>query len=49
MTLDKASFYTHVRTKLGRLSALQVEGFEAVLAAIDDAPLSHQAYMMATT
>jgi putative chitinase len=48
MTLDKAAFYTHLRAKLGRLSVLQVEGFESILAAIDDAPLSHQAYMLAT-
>lgn len=48
MTLDRAKFFAQVRLKLGRLSQLQVEGFEAVLGAIDGAPLSHQAYMLAT-
>lgn len=48
MTLDRAKFFAHVRQKLGRLSQLQVEGFDAVLNAIDGAPLSHQAYMLAT-
>lgn len=48
MTLDRAKFFAHVRLKLGRLSQLQVEGFDAVLDAIDGAPLSHQAYMLAT-
>lgn len=48
MILDRAEFFAHVRLKLGRLSQLQVEGFEAVLDAIDSAPLSHQAYMLAT-
>jgi hypothetical protein len=48
MTLDRAKFFAHVRLKLGRLSQLQVEGFDAVLNAIDGAPLSHQAYMLAT-
>jgi len=46
--MDRAAFFNHVRTKLGRLSQLQVEGFETVLAAIDGAPLSHQAYLLAT-
>jgi putative chitinase len=48
MTFDKTAFYDHVRAKLGRLSTMQVEGFEAVLKAIEGAPLSHQAYMLAT-
>ncbi len=48
MALDKTAFFNHVRAKLGRLSALQVAGFEAVLSVIDGAPLSHQAYMLAT-
>lgn len=48
MTLDRAKFFAHVRLKLGRLSALQVQGFEAVMDTIEGAPLSHQAYMLAT-
>lgn len=48
MTLDRAKFFAQVRLKLGRLSQLQVEGFDAVLDVIDGAPLSHQAYMLAT-
>ena len=46
--MNKTAFFEHVRAKLGRLTQLQVEGFEAVLAAIEGAPLSHQAYMLAT-
>lgn len=46
--MDIAAFFDHVRAKMGRLSALQVEGFEAILTAIEGAPLSHQAYMLAT-
>lgn len=48
MTLDKAAFFTTVRTKLGPLNQSQVQGFETILAAIEGAPLSHQAYMLAT-
>ena len=47
--MDRAAFYTTVRAKLGPISKSQVAGFEAVLDAIDGAPLSHQAYMLATT
>lgn len=46
--MNRAAFYDHVRAKLGRLSTLQVQGFEAILDAIEGAPLSHQAYMLAT-
>lgn len=48
MSLDRAKFYAAVRARLGRLSKLQVEGIDAILDAIDGAPLSHQAYMLAT-
>lgn len=48
MTLDRAKFYATARSRLGRLSQLQVDGFERILDAIDGAPLSHQAYMLAT-
>lgn len=47
--MNKAAFYKWVRHKLGGLTRSQVNGFEEVLAAIDGAPLSHQAYMLATT
>jgi putative chitinase len=46
--MDRAAFYTTVRAKLGPISKSQVAGFEAVLDAIDGAPLSHQAYMLGT-
>lgn len=48
MTLDRSKFFTHVRTKLGRLSQLQVQGFETVLTALDGLPLSWQANGLAT-
>ena len=37
-----------MRARLGPLKALQVEGTEAILAAIGDLPLSWQAYILAT-
>jgi putative chitinase len=43
-----AKFYATVRAKLGKLSTLQVEGLEAILAAAAGAPLAHAAYMLAT-
>lgn len=46
--MNRTAFFAHVRLKLGRLSQLQVDGFEAVLDCIDGAPLAHQAYMLAT-
>lgn len=46
--MDNAKFYSHVKSKLGVLKKEVVEGFEAVLNAIKGAPLSHQAYMLAT-
>lgn len=48
MILDKAKFYQTLRSRLGPLSASQVSGCDAILAAIAGAPLSHQAYMLAT-
>jgi len=46
--MNRAAFYDHVRAKLGRLSPLQVSGFEAVLNVLDGLPLSWQAYALAT-
>jgi len=46
--MNRAAFYKTVRARLGPLSQSQVDGFEAILTAIDGAPLSHQAYMLAT-
>lgn len=46
--MNKAEFFAHVRTKLRPLKQSEVAGFEAVLTATDGAPLSHQAYMLAT-
>jgi len=49
MTLDKPAFYATVRAKLGSLKASQVEGFETILSAIQDTPLSWAAFKLATT
>lgn len=46
--MNRAAFYKTVRARLGPLTQSQVDGFEAILNAIDGAPLSHQAYMLAT-
>ena len=42
------AFFDVVRGAFGALRASQVAGFKSVLAATDGAPLSHQAYMLAT-
>jgi hypothetical protein len=46
--LNKSAFYKTVRARLGPLTTSQAEGTEAVLTAIAGAPLSWQAYMLAT-
>ncbi len=46
--MNKGAFYKTVRARLGSLTQSQVDGFEHILTAIDGAPLSHQAYMLAT-
>lgn len=46
--MNKGAFYKTVRARLGPLTQSQVDGFEHILTAIDGAPLSHQAYMLAT-
>ena len=46
--MNKAAFYKTVRDRLGSLDQSQVNGFETLLAALDGAPLSHRAYMLAT-
>lgn len=46
--MNKEAFYADARAHLKRLSQLQVDGFETVLAAIDGLPLSWQAYALAT-
>jgi hypothetical protein len=46
--MNRAAFYKTVRARLGSLTQAQVDGFEHILTAIDGAPLSHQAYMLAT-
>lgn len=46
--MNREAFYKTVRTRLGPLTQSQVDGFEHILTAIDGAPLSHQAYMLAT-
>lgn len=47
--MNKAAFYTVVRSKFGRLKTHQVEGFEVILATVDGLPRSHRAYLLATT
>jgi len=46
--MNRAAFYKVVRSKLGALKQSQVEGFEAVLDAVEGLPLSWQAYALAT-
>lgn len=46
--MNRAAFFSHVRSKLGRLSQKQVDGFEIILAASEGLPRSHQAYLLAT-
>lgn len=46
--MNRAAFYKTVRSRLGPLSQSQVGGFEVLLTMIARAPLSHQAYMLAT-
>ena len=48
MPFNKAAFYKTIRARLGSLSQSQVDGMEAVLAAISGLPLSWQAYILAT-
>jgi hypothetical protein len=48
MTFDKGAFYETVRKRLGRLSTMQVEGIEAILAAMEGAPLAYTSYALAT-
>lgn len=48
MSFDRAAFFNTMRARLGRLSPLQVQGTEAILDAIEGAPLAHAAYMLAT-
>jgi len=48
MKVDRTAFFATVRARLGKLSTSQVAGIEAILDVIDGAPLSHQAYMLAT-
>ena len=46
--MNRAAFYDEVRAKVGRLSALQVSGFETVLDALDGLALSWQSDGLAT-
>lgn len=46
--MNRGAFYKTIRARLGPLTQSQVDGFEHILTAIDGAPLSHQAYMLAT-
>lgn len=46
--MSRAAFYATARSKLGRLSQKQVDGFEIILAASEGLPRSHRAYLLAT-
>lgn len=46
---DPAAFFATARAKLGRLQQPQIDGINAVCAAAAGAPLSHAAYMLATS
>lgn len=46
--MDRAAFFTSIRKKLGPFSTTQVKNIERILDAAAGAPLSHQAYMLAT-
>lgn len=46
--MNASHFFDHVRSKYGDLDQAQVNGFNAVLAACEGAPLAHAAYMLAT-
>ncbi len=47
--VDMARFYEVVRQKFGRLSQQQVDGFNFLVLALADWPVSWQAYALATT
>lgn len=47
--MNVADFFESIRPRLGGLSTKQVAGIERVLKAAEGAPLSHQAYMLATS
>ena len=49
--MSKAAFYAEVRhsVALGALSQKQVDGIEALLAATDGLPITHRAYLLATS
>lgn len=46
--MNAAAFYKTVRARLGPLTQSQVDGMNAILAAVEGEPLSWQAYMLAT-
>jgi len=48
MLTDPARFYASVRSRLGKLTQSKVDGFEAILPALDGLPLAHAAYALAT-
>lgn len=48
MLTDPARFYASVRSRLGKLTQFKVDGFEAILPALDGLPLAHAAYALAT-
>ncbi len=46
--VDRAAFFSSIRPRIGPFSQDQVAGIERILDAAAGAPLSHQAYMLAT-
>lgn len=48
MTFNATGFFDCLRKRTGRLTALKVDGINAVMTACEGAPLAHAAYMLAT-
>lgn len=48
MSVNRAEFFASIRPRIGPFSSSQVAGIERILDAAAGAPLSHQAYMLAT-
>lgn len=46
--MNRSEFYSKIRPMFGTLSQKQVDGIEAVLSAISDLSITHQAYLLAT-
>lgn len=47
--MNRKAFYDTVKQLFGKLSQKQVSGFEEILAATEHLPITHRAYLLATT